>query len=96
MDNLNAIRIEDWAIVCRRIGLYCSPEQSSKHLCGKVQNHPACPSGKSITTSAIIGRRGKFVVTKSGSLYDLGNMRSEFAAQFPDATERLFDMIPEI
>lgn len=88
--------LEDWAVVTTPISPYQAPEARSHRLHGKVSNHNLFVDGAEVTTSAILGKQGEFVVVKSGKLYSLGTPAEDYERQFPDAKERLFDSLPEI
>ena len=51
--------------------------------------HPAHADGKAITTSRLIGRKDRLVVTRSGSEYELGEPDPAYESKFPNARERL-------
>lgn len=84
---MNPIKIEDWTIVALPTAQHVAPECQSRHLSGVVTNHPQRPGGGPVTTSPIVGRRGPHLVTKNGSLYELGKMREGFERQFPGMIE---------
>lgn len=66
-------------------------------LSGDAFGHPRFDNGKNITTSDVIGKNASdHVFTKSGSVYQLGLPKPEYAALFPDARRRLLDSIPLI
>jgi hypothetical protein len=66
-------------------------------LSGIVYNHPSIADGRLITTTALLGKTGDLVVTKSGSVYDLRESHG-----YADAGEKLlyrkalFDSLEEI
>lgn len=82
--------LEDWSIVC-----LCDASEASLHkLAGKVFGDETRTPGKKIITSAIVGKTGEMVKTKSGSLYRLGKVDPDYEAAFPDAKKRLFESLP--
>jgi hypothetical protein len=93
---VNVIKIENWAVVYLPTDPHCSPERKTKHLNGRVQNHPQRLAVGIVTTSSTVRRRGGLVITKNGSFNELGKIRAEFAAQFPGVTEWLLKTLPEI
>lgn len=92
-----SILLENWAVVYpANISPYTPPELITAHLAGIAMNHPRFEENKDITTSAIVGKRQNSVVTKSGSVYVLGDPAKDYEAQFPNAEKRLFDTLPEV
>ena len=92
-----SILLENCAIVYpANISPYTPPELITPHLNGDAKNHPRFPEGKNITSSTIIGKRQGSIVTKSGSVYVLGDPAKDYEAQFPNAEKRLFESLPEI
>ena len=71
------IRIYDWS-VCAGTGPYTAPELQYLKLLGKVKGHPEFKTGATIKTSAIIKTDGRKVYTKSGSVYFLGRINSDY------------------
>lgn len=86
--------ITDWAVVYRPTDPWTPPECRYQCLNGRVQNHPNHEAGKIVTTSPIKARRGQLVLTESGSIYELGEIRTEYEQQFPNAKERLLATLP--
>jgi len=87
------MKIENWGIVLRG-GPYQAPEQFTTHLVGAVYGHPNPRhyDGKHIQTSAIVSGdpATETVTTRSGSVYELGEVAPEYEKQFPGARERFF------
>lgn len=94
--------VNDWAIVFNpaSISPYTAPEQISQSIHGVVFNHSKFSDGDSITTNSIVGKRElegeEVVVTRSGSLYRLGEVLADYGKQFPDAKARLLNSMPEV
>ena len=90
-------RLENWAFVGRNP--YASPEMQQYGLKGFVYNHPRgiFKDGDEIITSAIshLNEHGQ-IVTKSGTVYELGEIDPEYEKMYPNAKERLLDRIPII
>lgn len=93
---MQTIKINNWAMVTKMLSPYHAPEQGIQCLNGNVENHPRYEPGKNVTTSEIIGKRFGFVVTRSGSLYELGEPASEYEKQFPGSKQRVLTALPEI
>ena len=91
---MNAIKIEDWAVVYLPTASHRSPEQTTKHLRGRVQSHPQRPAKAIVTTSSLVGCRGN--MAKNGHAYELGKIRTEYEAQFPNALERFLKTLAEL
>ena len=87
--------LNNWAFVTTG-GPYDAPEMFVSRLNGDVTGHPNFPDGHNVTTSRVMGKRGELVVTRSGSLYELGTVLPEYERQVPNARERLFKVLPEI
>lgn len=88
-------KLNDWAIVTGG-NPYMAPELRRQHLMGKVEGHPDRDDGESIVTSALRGKYEGRIVTGSGSLIELGDPRPDYAAEFPDAKERLLCSATEL
>lgn len=85
------MRIENWCVTSRPTNPYQPPELQGRHLHGKVYGHPHFPDGEELMTSRIaLMYNANEVVTKSGSVYELGEVDPAYEAQFPDAQKRLF------
>lgn len=82
-------KLSNWAIVTSR-DPYIAPELVRQCLMGKVEGHPDHEDGKTIVTSNIIGKFEGRIVTKTGSLVELGDPRPEYDKEFPDSKKRLF------
>lgn len=93
---MNPIRIEDWIVVTLPAAQHVAPECQSRHLSGVVTDHPQRPGGGPVTTSPIVGRRGPHLVTKNGTVYELGKMRDGFERQFPEVNEWLRSGLKEL
>ena len=61
----NAIPLSNWAVSVRDSHPYRPPEIETKHLTGMLK------SGKRIITSRIVSSFGRYIKTRSGSLYFL-------------------------
>lgn len=87
-------KLNDWALVSAA-NPYSAPELQVQCLMGKVENHPLKDDGVTIVTSRIVGKYEDCIVTKTGSLVELGEPRAEYAASFPNAKQRLMDSAPQ-
>ena len=88
------IVINNWAVVTK--DPYLAPELQHSHLNGNVENHPKHEKGKLIITTPIVGLIGDYIVTKSGSIYELGTIDPAYENVFPNAKERLFVSLNKI
>lgn len=88
------MRIEEWAVVTTNLNPYAAPETQTQRLGGKVFGHPKFGDGQDVTTSSIRGKNASGeVVTKSGSVYELGEIDPSYEEAFPDAKNRLLDSL---
>ncbi len=85
--------LENWALVNR--DPYLAPELATFSLVGGVYGDPTREPGKRIITSMVVGKVGEYVKTFSGSFYKLGAVDPEYEKLFPNAKQRLFDILPE-
>lgn len=80
------MKLENWAVVCKNP--YSAPEMCDQHFMGEVYGHARFEDGEEITTSTVVDYKdGKFV-TRSGSEYELGKVRGDYARLYPNAKER--------
>jgi len=94
-DELNIVKIEDWSVVVSG-SPYTAPELMSQCLYGIVSRHRnEYLNGKEVRTSRIVGADGDYIVTSSGSRYELGTPSEEYERLYPGARERLFNTIRE-
>lgn len=93
---MKPILLSPWAVVTPA-DPYIAPECRVPLLSGDAFGHPRFPDGKNITTSAVIGKDAQDnVLTKSGSVYQLGDPATAYAEAFPNARQRLLDSLPLI
>lgn len=84
--------IENWSIcTIPSPDPLAPPECSVKILCGDVYNHPKFKDGTYVQTSMTIGVRDGKILTHSGSMYELGDVDTEYEEQYPNAKERLLN-----
>ena len=83
------MRIENWSIMMSSPEPYNAPEQQVAMLQGLVYDHPRFHDGDPITTSAIVGIEDGKVRTRSGSLYELGEVDPYYEAAYPGARARV-------
>lgn len=75
------LRLEHWYLMrYSEQGLYTPPELIKIHLVGIVYNHPdpRHHNGKEIITSFIVNVSGRYITTRSGSIYYLGEVDKEY------------------
>ena len=80
-------QLENWVVIDHN-GQQC--------LAGDVFFHPLFDDGNNITTSSVVGKRGSFVITRSGSKYLLGVVDPQYEERYHDARYRLFSSLPEM
>lgn len=77
--------------------LWTPTDETTQHLNGRIYDDKRFfRDGERVTTSAIKGKRGGKVVTKSGTEYELLESAEEYEKEFPGARQRLMDSLPEI
>ena len=86
------MRLENWVVEGNP---YAAPEM---HLCllnGEVYGHPSerFPDGKRIAISRVVAVQGESVVTRSGSVYDLGEPDPDYEKAFPGAKARALEVL---
>ena len=84
------MKLENWSVVHGPSDPYQPPELWVKRLHGKIYGHPRFDDGKDVTSSRIVGIEGDFIVTGSGSRYELGAVDPQYETAYPNARERLF------
>jgi hypothetical protein len=87
------IKIENWSIVEKADNPYQAPELRKQYLRGTVYNHPIKGDGKLVITSSIIKEEDGYIITNSGSIYELGTVDEEYEKLFPDAKNRLIESL---
>jgi len=86
--------LNKWSIGMKHSNI--APELQTAHLQGVVTGHPRKQDGAKVVTSAIRGQRWGYVVTASGSYYQLGTVDLMYERLYPHARERLFRSLEEI
>ena len=83
------LKLENWSLVFGNPDPWLAPEL--QHIClhGKVFNHPNHGNGTWIRTSRIIRKEKGFIVTHSGSKYELGKVNPDYEKEYPGAKDRL-------
>ena len=87
-------RLDSWSIVGDN-DPYTAPELRALHLQGLVYDHSGFDDGHTIVTSPILGIADGGVVTKSGSVYQLGAVDTMYEDQFPGARDRLLAVLKQ-
>ena len=88
-------KLNNWSLICYG-GPYTPPELARQCLIGESFGHSKHEDGHIVVTSRIKGRCGDLVITKSGSLVELGPPKPTYEAEFPEAKRRLLESLPEI
>lgn len=91
---MKPIKLEQWSIIYPpNSNPYTPPEFKRAVLHGKVFGHSHYPDGKLISTSYIIRvSEEKYVHTKSGTVYELGEVNPRYEQAYPGARKRLFSI----
>lgn len=85
-------RLESWRVTGGN-DPYTAPELHTLHLQGLVYGHSMFDDGCPVLTTPIVSVSDERVVTKSGSVYELGAVDAMYEDQFPNARERLFSVL---
>ena len=87
-------RIEQWFITYIEDD-YTAPELREPRLAGNAYGHPNpyVRDGEHVETSRIVAKLNGCVVTRSGTVYELGEVLPDYELQFPNAKQRLMDSI---
>lgn len=87
--------LNNWSVTSFEQDAYTAPELRRFHLQGNVIEHPDFEDDHHITTSRIVGKRGDCIVTRSGTIYELGNVDEKYEQLYPDAKRRLLSSLKE-
>lgn len=91
--------IENWCVTYRDNNPYLAPELRKQCLGGRATNVEDLDGlyTKNVITTSIVGKTKEgHVVTKSGSVYVLGNVLDDYESHYPGAKERLINTLPVI
>ena len=88
----NPIKINNWSII-QDDDPFTAPEFRKRRLQGIVTGHPNIDDGEHATTSSIVSNAGKKITTSSGSVYELGAVDPDYEKAFPNASERVWDVV---
>lgn len=92
-----SVKLDNWSVVVgEEISPWVAPELVLGVLAGYATGHPDFPAKHPIHTSSVRGKRGELVITKSGTEYELGEVRKDYEEFFPNARARLFASLPEL
>jgi len=85
-------KLHNWSIVgVDRVFADAVIGRESIYIHGLLTGHNVARlNGKIVYTSRVVRVQGSFVVTTSGTLYELCKVLPEYEAKFPNAKERLF------
>lgn len=94
---MGTIKINNWAMVTKSLSPYHAPEQGIQCLNGNVENHPRHEPGKNVDTTEVIGQTAEsYIVTRSGSVYELGEPAPAYEKAFPNAKQRVLASLPKL
>lgn len=85
------IKLENWCLIYGNVTPFTAPELLIPHLHGTVYQHPLHKDGTVITTSSIFAVKDGFVITRSGSAYELGEPSPEYEKEFPNCKKTLLE-----
>ena len=84
--------LNDWSVVLRGGSEFLNlPERMEQCLNGRIEGEE-----RWVNTSPIRGRMGDAVVTRSGSVYELGRVSEKYESLFPGLRERLLGSLPMV
>ncbi|MFA5049220.1 MAG: hypothetical protein WC516_09415 [Patescibacteria group bacterium] len=75
----NAIKLDNWSVISNqfRLNPYTTPELIGVCLQGLAENHPRLGDAF-VCTSEITEVEGRYVKTRSGTIYKLGNIEPKY------------------
>ena len=75
----NAIKLDNWSVISNqfRLSPYTAPELIGVCLQGLAENHPRL-GNSFIRTTEIVEVEGRYVKTRSGTVYKLGNIDQKY------------------
>lgn len=82
-------KLEKWSVVGIDRSPYDAPENHWHCLQGINE------AGNQVVTSTVIGCRNGYVLTRSGSVYELGEVDPDYEKLYSNAKERLFKRLKE-
>lgn len=71
------------------------PWEDGARLTGIVTGHTRFHDGEQIHTSRLVGCEDSLVLTRTGSLVELGDAHPNYEAEFPNARLRLLNNLKE-
>lgn len=79
-------KLEKWSLVA--IGRPYDAPESYWHCLQGINE-----AGSQVVTSSIVGCQNSHVLTKSGSIYELGEADPDYEKLYPNAKKRLFERL---
>ena len=71
--------LDDWSLVVgTSVDVYSDPARQCRFLRGTIFHHKDHIDGKNLSTSCVVKIDGRFITTKSGSVYELGEPVEEY------------------
>lgn len=83
---MNTYSLDNWSLVDY-------PETNRLRLYGEIYNNEYFDEGEKIITNYVVGKCRGMVQTEDGVLYDLMDVDPEYEKKFPDAYERLMNLL---
>ena len=95
---MKKIKLHNWAIYDWMSDCYIAPEvvTERRYMRGIAEGHPDYVDGNEIKTSLIKGRFGSYVVTTSGSIYDLYEPNPAYSGTYTNSYHRLIDKLYQL
>lgn len=88
------MKLESWSIIALFGHAYEPPELAVRHLRGIVFGHPHFDDGTRVITATITSIQDECFVTRSGSIYELGEPDPDYEKAFPNAKQRAPSNVP--
>ncbi len=92
-DPLKPTRLENW-VMFTEADPYTAPEIIEFRLHGDVRNHQRINDADGQTISRILGRTESGRIVTRNTVYELGDPKPDYEAQFPNAKARLLATLP--
>ena len=83
-------KLKKWSVVSVGRSPYDAPESNWYCLQGISE------VGNQVLTSSIVGYRNNYILTRSGSVYKLGEVDSDYEKLYPNAKRRLFKTLKKL
>lgn len=90
------VQLSNWSVSIGSTNPYIPPEMVGIKLMGIVQGHPIKRDGHHVLTSRVVHVDGRFITTKSGTIYELIGDPCKDYLDFLQRTNDVYDPINPI